>query len=130
MLTKIILLSAGGMAGTLARYGLSGLTHRLYGGFFPLGTLVVNLAGAFCIGLVWSLTEDVPLSPSVRSLVFIGLLGGFTTFSSFMLESLHLLRDGEIGWAVLNLVAQNVLGLVAVFGGFLLGQKWSPGGWV
>jgi CrcB protein len=115
---KIILLLLGGALGTLARYSLAGFTHRVYAGTFPLGTLVVNLTGAFVIGLLWGLWEDTPIHPNVRTFVFIGVLGGFTTFSTYSLETLNLLRDGEMKIAILNILISNLFGILLAIGGF------------
>jgi CrcB protein len=122
IMTKIILLASGGAIGTLLRYSLSGLTYRFMDGVFPWGTLLVNLSGSLCIGLLWGLFEVENLSPQVRNFVFIGILGGFTTFSTFTLESLNLFRDGEIKLALSNIFASNILGVALVFAGFFLSK--------
>ena len=118
-MTKILLLIAGGAIGTLARYGISGLTHKVAEGVFPWGTLMVNLTGAFIIGLLWGLWETEKISSNVRTFVFIGILGGYTTFSSYALETLNLFRDGETKLALINILASNFLGLLLVFLGFI-----------
>jgi CrcB protein len=115
---KIVLLMLGGALGTLARYAVAGATHRFYDGTFPLGTLMVNLAGSFVIGLLWGLWEEVPIPPNVRIFVFIGILGGFTTFSTYSLETLNLFRDGEVKIALINILASNVFGILLAVGGF------------
>jgi len=115
---KIFSVLIGGALGTLVRYVLAGATHRIYAGTFPLGTLMVNLAGSLVIGFMWGLWEEAPISPNLRTFVFIGLLGGFTTFSSFSLETLNLFRDGEIKIALLNITVTNVLGILLAFSGF------------
>ncbi len=119
---KIILLAAGGAAGTVLRYILSGLTYRVLDGAFPWGTLLVNLAGSFIIGLLWGFFEIQNLSPNMRNFIFIGVLGGFTTFSTFALESFNLLRDGEVRLLLLNLLASNIFGIALVFTGILLSK--------
>lgn len=119
---KILLLISGGAIGTLARYSLSGVVHRWYGTSFPLGTLAVNLIGSFVIGLLWGMFEREALTSNMRSFLFIGVLGGFTTFSSFSLETLNLLRDGETKWALVNILANNLIGLLLVFAGFALAR--------
>ena len=80
---KVLLIAAGGAAGTLLRYWMSGLAYKFGGEAFPWGTLVVNLIGAFFIGLLWGLTAHSSLSSQLRAMLFIGLFGGFTTFSTF-----------------------------------------------
>lgn len=121
-MTKFILLAAGGAIGTLLRYSLSGLTYKIIDGIFPWGTLFVNLTGSLSIGLLWGLFEIENLSPNMRNFIFVGVLGGFTTFSTFTLESFNLFRDGEIKLALSNLLISNIFGIVFVFAGFLLSK--------
>lgn len=121
-MVKILLLAGGGALGTLFRYTLSGLTYRAFDGIYPWGTLAVNLAGCLAVGFLWGFSEIENISPNVRSFIFIGFLGGFTTFSTFALESFHLLRDGEIKFAVSNILLSNVFGIVLVFIGFYISK--------
>ncbi len=121
-MTKYILLASGGAIGTLLRYSLSGLVYKALSGGFPWGTLFVNLAGSFAIGLMWGIFEIETLSSNIRNFIFIGILGGFTTFSTFALENFSLFRDGEIKFALLNILASNILGILLVFAGFLLSR--------
>lgn len=118
-MTKILLLLAGGAIGTLGRYGLSGLAHKYFDGTFPFGTLAVNLAGSLLIGLLWGYWETDNLSANIRIFIFIGMLGGFTTFSSYTLETLNLFRDGKTYMAFVNILANNIFGLLLVFIGFI-----------
>ena len=87
-----------------------------------MGTLMVNLLGSMVIGFLWGISESRNISPNFRSFVFIGLLGGFTTFSTFALETMNLLRENEIRQAVTNMLATNFLGLVLVFAGFFMAK--------
>jgi fluoride exporter len=119
---RIILLLAGGALGTLARYGLAGFTHKMYIGTFPMGTLVVNLLGSFVIGFLWGVSESRNLSPNYRSFMFIGLLGGFTTFSTYALETMNLIRENEIRQAITNILITNLCGLALVFIGFFIAR--------
>ncbi|MBI4378001.1 MAG: fluoride efflux transporter CrcB [Nitrospinae bacterium] len=121
-MTKIMLLVAGGATGTVTRYAVSGLTHRYFDGTFPIGTLVVNLIGSFLIGLIWGLWETSNISSNTRTFIFIGILGGFTTFSSYTMETVNLFRDGEIKLGLTNILANNIIGLLLVFIGFILGK--------
>ena len=117
------LVGVGGFVGTLARYWLSGVIARRYGETFPLGTLAVNAVGCFIIGfLFYFLYERSLTSPTSRTVVFIGLLGGFTTFSSYGLQTFTLLRDGELSLAVANVIASNVLCLALVWLGYVLAK--------
>lgn len=120
---KILLLLSGGAAGTLARYAVSGWGHKLYLGDFPIGTLLVNLIGSFIIGLAWGVWEMSNISSNMRTFIFIGILGGFTTFSSYTLETLNLFRDGEVKLGLSNILLNNILGLVLVFVGFIIATK-------
>jgi len=120
VVTRLALLVAAGAAGTLCRYGLAGLVQGGFGARFPWGTLAVNLTGCLAAGLLFGLFESRwGLSGEARVIVFIGFLGAFTTFSGFMLETTELARDAQWLWAVGNLVLQNGLGAVALYGGLV-----------
>lgn len=120
---KTILIGVAGLAGTLGRYWLSGFVARHYGESFPWGTIVVNVLGCSLVGAVFYLTEERFLvSPMLRSAILIGLLGGFTTFSSFGLQMFTLLRDGQIGFASLNFIISNFLGFIMVWAGYSLSK--------
>lgn len=125
---KLLLLAAGGAAGTLLRYALSGIVTRLLGGTFPWGTLAVNVLGCFMIGLLWALTERTPLPSSLHVFVFTGVLGAFTTFSTYGLETFELMRNGEILLGLGNLLASNLVGIGAVVAGFFLARSFLGGG--
>ena len=118
---KIILIGLAGLIGTLCRYWLSGLVARQYGETFPWGTLVVNVVGCFLAGSLYYLLEERFLvSPALRTVILIGLLGGFTTFSSFRLQTFTLLREGEFALATLNVTLSNFLGLLMLWAGYSL----------
>ncbi|MCF8368802.1 MAG: fluoride efflux transporter CrcB [Bacteroidales bacterium] len=119
---KVIYLLAGGALGSFSRYYISGITHKVASGIFPWGTLLVNVTGAFVIGLLWGIFELKDLSPNIRIFVFVGFLGGYTTFSTFALETLNLLRDGNFKFAILNVVMNNLLALTFVFGGYFIAK--------
>lgn len=112
----------GGALGTLSRYYVSGLSHKFLAGFMPWGTLVVNVLGAFFIGLFWGLFEMKNVSPNTRMFVAVGFLGGFTTFSTFALETLNLLQENEFKMAALNVFANNTLAIIFVFAGYFLAR--------
>jgi fluoride exporter len=121
---RLIFIGLAGFAGTLMRYWLSDWTARRFGETFPTGTLVVNLIGCFLAGLLFCLMFDRYLvSPTVRTVVLIGLLGGFTTFSSFGLQTFTLLRDGEMGLALFNIAISNVGGLLMVWVGYSVAKS-------
>jgi len=120
---RTLLVGLGGFVGTLFRYWLSGLIARRYGETFPLGTLVVNAIGCFVIGFLFYFFYDRSLtSPTARTVVLIGVIGGFTTFSSYGLQTFTLLRDGEVFLAFVNVAASNVLGLALVWLGYVLAK--------
>src|SRR4029079_5270493 len=111
-MSKTILIGIAGLIGTLLRYWLAGFVARQSGEKFPWGTLVVNVVGFLIAGAVSHLTEERALfNPTLRTVILIGLLGGFTTFSSYGLQTFALLKDGAFVPATLNVVASNVLGL-------------------
>jgi CrcB protein len=114
--------AVGGALGSAARYGFAGLAARWLGATFPWGTLIVNVLGSLLIGfLATLLSPDGRLlaSPDARVFVLVGVLGGFTTFSSFSLETLNLARDGEWLWAAVNVVSSVALCLAAVWIGHI-----------
>ena len=119
---KLLVLMGGGALGTLFRYIISGLPHRYTETVFPWGTLLVNISGAFLIGLIWGVFEERGISPNIRIFIFIGILGGFTTFSTFALETMNLFKEGAVKLAFLNILANNLLSIVLVFGGFFLAK--------
>ena len=120
-MTKTILIGVAGLVGTLLRYWLAGLVAKEYGETFPWGTMAVNLIGCFLAGAIFHVTEErFLLNPTLRTIILIGLLGGFTTFSSYGLQTFSLLRDGQFGLATLNITASNLLGIVMVWAGYVL----------
>lgn len=120
---KLLWLALAGAFGTLARYGLSGLVQRFTGISFPWGTLAVNVAGCFLFGLIWTVIEERHLmSPLLRPILLIGFMGAFTTFSSFAFETIELMRDSQWLRAGVNILAQNGVGLTALFLGIVTGR--------
>lgn len=121
-MNKYLLVALGGAAGASLRYLLTGVTYRFVSESFPWGTFVVNLSGCFVIGFLWALSERAIIPARLHPLVFTGVLGGFTTFSSFGLETFNLLRDGEYRFGLLNILGSTVLGLVLVVAGYFVAQ--------
>jgi CrcB protein len=114
---KILLAGVGGFLGSVLRYSVSGFAQDLSRSIhFPYGTLAVNLIGCFAIGFLSQLAETRGLfTAESRTLVFVGVLGGFTTFSAFGNETINLWREGESGLALINIAAHLVLCLGAVW---------------
>jgi fluoride exporter len=114
---KILLAGFGGFLGSVLRYSVSGFVQDFSRSIhFPYGTLAVNLIGCFAIGFLSQLAETRGLfTAETRTLVFVGVLGGFTTFSAFGNETINLWREGESGRALINIAAHLVLCLGAVW---------------
>ncbi len=110
-------IAIGGAIGALLRYGLTDFISKKIASGFPWGTLGVNLLGCFVIGFLWEIFSNTLVAPHWRAFVLIGILGAFTTFSSYGLESINLLRDGQIKLASANILLSNGLGIVLVFAG-------------
>lgn len=115
----------GGMAGTVARFWLNGIISQRFV-TFPMGTLIINISGSFIIGFFSTLTGTEGrwmVTPALRETFMIGVCGGFTTFSSFSLQTLTLMEDREWAYAGANAVGSLALWLVAVWLGHVLAQK-------
>jgi CrcB protein len=124
-----ILVMAGGALGTGARFWLSGFVAERGGEFFPLGTLVVNVTGSFAIGFIAAFTDPERaflVSPRLRQFFMIGVCGGYTTFSSFSLQTLDLVRDGDRFKAGLNTLLSFLCCLLAVWLGRILALAMLP----
>jgi len=120
---KFLNLVIGGTIGTLARYFLAGFVSRVAGTNFPCGTLVVNLLGCFVIGFLVSISENkFLLGANARLLLMIGFCGAFTTFSTLILESNNLLKDGEPLRAFMNILLSVTVGFLVFRVGVLLGE--------
>jgi CrcB protein len=114
-MAHVLIVGIGGFIGSIARYLLSGVAQRCVTGSFPLGTLIVNVLGCLAIGFVWYLVDFRAWSnPQVRVFVTAGMLGGFTTFSAFGLETFALMRVGQNVLAAANVAGNVALGLAAV----------------
>src|SRR5213075_1038915 len=126
---QLIIVALGGAIGSILRYKIGGFAlHHTQSWNFPVSTFSINAAGCFAIGILAALVEHHDLfSPSVRLLLFTGLLGGFTTFSAFGYESVFLLRRGLVLIATEYVVLSVVCGVGAVLAGLkLIDQFWPP----
>ncbi|MBI5562969.1 MAG: fluoride efflux transporter CrcB [Deltaproteobacteria bacterium] len=120
---KILWIALAGLIGTLARWWFSGAVQRATGGIFPWGTFAVNMAGCFLFGAVWSVAEErMLISPALRIVILAGFMGAFTTFSSYMFETVSLMRDSQWFYAFGNVMLQNVTGLSCMALGLAAGK--------
>jgi CrcB protein len=122
IMVSYLLVGIGGAIGSIARFWLSGLIATRFGQTFPLGTLIVNVTGSFVIGLFAALSEPGGrwlVHPSCRQFFMIGICGGYTTFSSFSMETFALGQEGEWFHAAMNTIASFALCLFAVWLGYV-----------
>jgi CrcB protein len=118
---QVLFIALGGSLGAVARYGVSSYVLTAVSEIFPWGTLIVNLSGSFLMGVVIELFEHTIVPPNLRSLITIGFLGAYTTFSTYSMETVNLLRDGEVRLATTNFLLSNVLACLL----FILGLYCS-----
>jgi CrcB protein len=120
---KLFYIGIGGFFGAIFRYQLSGLIHNYFGAHFPSGTLVVNIVGCFLLGVLLTLAEGkFIISPQLRLSLAVGLLGAFTTFSTFSFETIALLQDKLYIKASINILLSVFLGLIAVWLGIIIAR--------
>lgn len=127
-MSAYLLVALGSAIGGVARYWCSGFVAQRVGEVFPWGTLAVNVIGSFLIGVLGAMSEPDGrwyIDPGARQFLMIGVLGGFTTFSSFSWQTLNLLRDGEWLYAMANVVASVTVCLLAVWFGFVVAASLS-----
>lgn len=121
---QLLAIAAGGALGAVLRYGMSSGISQWLGRGFPYGTLSVNVFGSLLMGLLYVLLIDrMSLSPEWRAALLIGLLGAFTTFSTFSMETLNLIEEGEMIKAALNILLSVVLCLGATWLGVMAGRQ-------
>jgi CrcB protein len=121
-IVDLVYIGLGGFVGSIGRYLASGAVHQIFPNvYFPIGTAAVNIVGCFLIGILTGLAElRNLLSGEMRMFLLIGLLGGFTTFSSFGHETVAFMRDGEFLHAAGNVLIQVIIGLLGVWLGYNL----------
>ncbi|HLZ23909.1 MAG TPA: fluoride efflux transporter CrcB [Ktedonobacterales bacterium] len=122
MTVRILLVAAGGALGAVGRYLLGAWIAARVSPDFPWGTFLINVSGAFLIGVVFGLVTEGMLSAEARLFLAVGVLGGYTTFSTFSYETLELLTDGNIEAFLLNGAGQLIAGLVAVYLGLIVSR--------
>lgn len=123
---QAILLMAGGAIGTYLRFTIAGRVQSASDGVFPFGTLTVNVIGAFLAGIIATVVlERTNIPVELRTALLVGLLGGFTTFSAFSVETLSLTNQGAWGFAALNVLASVSAALVAVWAGQSVARLWT-----
>lgn len=115
---QLIFIAIAGALGTVSRYGLSQFTHSILGKNFPWGTLVINVAGCFIIGLLATLFADTnAFSKEIQLAATVGFLGAFTTFSAFSYDSYTFFSSGTWEMGLMNIAANIIIGMLAVMGG-------------
>jgi fluoride exporter len=120
---ELLVVGLGGFLGAIARFGVTRWMARSSAGGFPFGTMLVNVVGCLLIGAVFAVVETRPHIPAnLRLFIMIGILGSFTTFSTFGHETLELLKTGATGSALAYLLGSVAVGLVAVIAGRALGN--------
>jgi CrcB protein len=132
-IARYLWIMLGGALGTAARFWCSGLVARAFGETFPWGTLIINVVGSFVIGFFATMTGPdgrMFVGTTARQFVMIGICGGYTTFSSFSLQTLNLINDGEWLGAGSNIVLSVVLCLLAVWVGHAIASSMNAMKWV
>ena len=120
---QTLAIAGGGAMGALLRFWMSTGIYNVFGRGFPYGTLAVNVLGSLLMGFLYVLLIDkLPLGPNWRAALLVGLLGAFTTFSTFSMETLNLIEEGELTRAMLNVALSVVLCLLAAWLGVLAGR--------
>ncbi|PIQ63245.1 MAG: fluoride efflux transporter CrcB [Bacteroidetes bacterium CG12_big_fil_rev_8_21_14_0_65_60_17] len=119
---SVVYVALGGAMGAVMRFAVSNVVLRTMGAAFPWGTLAVNMLGSFIAGLLWSILGQTVGQQRLNALFVIGMMGAFTTFSTFSLESFRLYEEAGLPPALLNVAANNIGALLAVIGGIYLGR--------
>lgn len=127
-MSKILAVALGGALGSVGRYLIALLIGRISKYSFPYETLAANLIGCLLIGLLWGYFERVQVSNEFRLFLFTGILGGFTTFSTFARESVQYFKSGEPLIAMAYLLASNIFGLALVAIGFMISIRFLQSG--
>ena len=118
----ILLIALGGGLGAVLRFGVTVITYKFFDIHFPWGTIFANLIGCFTIGLIWAVLDTFDEPKNLKLFLITGLLGGFTTFSSFALENFNMFRAGEIKLVAANVLISNIAGIFLAFVGYYLAK--------
>lgn len=121
-MVHLLFIGFGGTIGAILRYIISKKISLSLNYIFPWGTFVVNIIGAFLIGFLYSFFQDIVISKDIRSFLTIGVLGAFTTFSTYSLETINLLKEGEYVLSIFNILLNNGVCLVMTFSGIAGGK--------
>ena len=122
-MSKFFFLIIAGGIGALLRYSVSLFFLKYTNTNFPLGVLLVNILGSFLFGLIWALSEDKGIiGPEVRLVILVGFLGSFTTFSTFAFDNITLISNGQIGYFIVNILLNNLLGILFIYLGFKISK--------
>ena len=120
---QLVAIACGGAIGALSRFGLQQWLETIYNGRFPLAIFIANSIGSLCLGLLYVLIVEKGLVPEIwRAFLIIGLISAFTTFSTFSLDSIRLIEQGEWPMALGNIIANLVFGLVGAYVGMSIGR--------
>jgi CrcB protein len=120
---KLLLVAAGGAIGSSARYLIALLLPFGAKSIFYWGTFTVNSIGSLLIGVLWGIFESNDSHANLRIFLIVGILGGFTTFSSFAMEGINLFKEGDIRMAFVYIFATNLIGLLAAYSGYILTRQ-------
>ena len=124
MIKTLVFIAGGGAVGAILRYSASLGVYSLFGRGFPYGTLFVNVVGSLLMGILSIILLDrFNVGPEWRAAILVGLLGAFTTFSTFSIETMNLLEQGDLTRAMLNIAVSVVLCLLAVWVGLIIGRQ-------
>jgi len=122
MIFKLLSIALGGSIGSVSRYLIYYYFEKQHTSLFPWATLLVNLLGSFLIGFLWGYFDRVYIAPGYRLMIFIGILGSFTTYSTFAFDVFSLFRDGEFKLLAVYLFGTNILAISFVFAGYYLSK--------
>ncbi len=123
-MNTVLFLILGGAVGTLSRYFLALTVNKCFPVLFPVGTLVVNSIGCFAIGILWGMGGHTVFSVNMRAFLFVGILGGFTTMSTFSIETMNLFHYNEFKLGILNIFATNIICLLLTAAGFFISKAF------